>query len=247
MTDRVQKAVQYQIAGYHVDMNCTSSFMDRLCRPYLCSDTKPAEINLCYTDEEMEENPKYGKTKAEFEYNYTLFKFVSHLVERGAFCFHASALSVDGEGILFSADSGTGKSTHARLWKEYLKGHEVINLNDDKPVIRLMDGRPWAWGTPWSGKHSIHANIKVPVKALVFLERGSENYMERLQPGQIFPLLFPQVIGGKSNAQQAAELLGLLDQFVSGISVYKLHCNISEEAVRLVYDTVWERMDDDEN
>lgn len=245
MTDRIREVVRYQIAGYHVEMNCTSSFMERLCRPYLCSGSKPAEMNLCYSDEEMERYPKYGKTIAEFEYNYTLFRFASHLIERDAFCFHASALSVDGEGILFSADSGIGKSTHARLWKEFLKEHEIINLNDDKPVIRLMDGRPWACGTPWSGKHSIHANIRVPVKALVFLERGSENQIERLQPGRIFPLLFPQVIGGKSNVQQAAELLELLDQFAREISIYKLRCNVSEEAVRLVYDTVWGTKDDE--
>lgn len=247
MTDELRQAARYRIAGFDVDMNCTSSYMRRLCRDYLSTDTEQEAMNLCYQEEDMERYPQFGRKPAEFEYNYTLYQFAGHLVERKAFCFHASALSVDGEGILFSADSGTGKSTHARLWKEYLKDHKVINLNDDKPMIRLMDGRSWAWGAPWSGKHSIHANIGVPVKALVFLEQGEENRIERLRPGQIFPLLFPQVIRAKSSAQQAAELLELLDQFVRGISVYRLRCNISEEAVRLVYDTVWERKMDDEN
>ena len=122
--------------------------------------------------------------------------------------------------------------------------HEVISLNDDKPIIRLIDGKPWIYGSPWSGKHSIHQNGRAPVKALVFLERGEENRIEKLQPEEVFALMFPQVLVRKSG-ESIARILELLDQFVRNISVYRLHCTISEEAVRLVYHTIWEEKENE--
>lgn len=235
----MQEIIKCNIAGFVVQTNCKTAYMKNLFREYMVSDEEEAEIDLCYTEEERAEIQKPGQSLAMFEYNYTIFYFVQNIVGRGAFCYHASALSVDGEGILFSADSGTGKSTHSRLWKEFMTEHEVVNLNDDKPIIRLSDGEPWVYGSPWSGKHSINSNSRAKAKALVFLERGTENHIEQVRPESVLSFLFPQVIYGKRDRNQVAELLELLDRFVRSISVYRLQCNISEEAVRLVYDTVW--------
>lgn len=235
----MQEVLKYRIADFPVKMNCQSSYLKRLCRPYLSVWEEMEEIDLCYSDEQWECSRQAGSSLAMFEYNFTAGKFVDEIITQDAFCYHSSALSVDGEGILFSADSGTGKSTHSRLWKEFMKEHEVINLNDDKPIIRLLDGKPWVYGSPWSGKHSINENHRAPVKAIVFLERGTENKIWRMRPEQVFPVMFPQVICGKMDQERVARVLGLLDQFIREIEVYKLQCNISEEAVRLVYDTVW--------
>lgn len=229
----------YKIADFYVKLNCRSKYLEELCSPYLTIEEAEAEINLCYSKEECEKYKNQGMTFATFEYNFTMGTFVRNIVERDAFCYHASSLSVDGEGILFSADSGTGKSTHSRLWQEFMKEHEIVNLNDDKPIIRIIDGKPWVYGSPWSGKHGINNNACAPVKALVFLEQGAENQIREMRPEEVFPLVFPQVLGGKANQQQVAQLMDLLDRFIRGIRVYKLQCNISEEAVRLVYDTVW--------
>lgn len=235
----MQEDLYYNIADFTTVMNCRSAYMKKLCLPYQCTESADAEVDLRYSEQELENRPEQ-MSAALFEYNVTVGKFVRSILDKGAFCYHASALSVDGEGILFSADSGTGKSTHARLWREFMSGeHEIVSLNDDKPIIRLIDGKPWIYGSPWSGKHSIHRNDRAPVKALVFLERGEENRIEELQPEEVFSRMFPQVLGGK-NRESIAQLLELLDQFVRNISVYRLQCNISEEAVRLVYHKVWE-------
>lgn len=234
----MDEAQTYKIADFPVVMNCRSADMLRLTAPYLARSAEAPAIDLRLTEERRS---RPGMSPAMAEYNHTLFQFVCQLIEKDAFCFHAAALSVDGEGILFSADSGTGKSTHARLWQEYMTGHQFLNLNDDKPVIRLLEGKPWVYGSPWSGKHSINHNGRAPVKALVFLERGEENRIQPLPPEQVFPLVFPQVICSKRSQQQLALLMDLLDQFIRGIAVYRLQCNISEEAVRLVYETVWNR------
>ncbi len=213
--------------------------MQKLCKDYLNSYNGLTEIDLCYTVEEAEAYQKPGMSLAEFEYLFTLSKWVRSLVEKDAFCFHASALSVDGDGILFSADSGTGKSTHAKMWKQLLKKHEIVNLNDDKPVIRFTDGEPWVCGTPWSGKHTLHTNRKAPVKALVFLEQAQENRIAWVPPEQAFGLVFPQVLGGRASQTQVAELMGLLNRFIRRVPVYRLQCDISEEAVNLVYETIY--------
>ena len=234
----------YRIAGFTVRMNCTTEFMRQVCAAYRIGEKDiDAEkcLDLCYTDEERRKYEQEGMNHPTFEYGYTFLRFSNEIVERGAFCFHASAISVDGEGLLFSADSGTGKSTHARLWKEYMTGHKVIPVNDDKPTIRFTYGKPYVCGTPWSGKHTLNTNIEVPVKALVFLEQGTENQIEEVPAERAFPLVLPQILGGRANQAQVAALMGLLDRFLREISIYRLSCTISGAAVRLVYDTVWNK------
>lgn len=235
----MQNILKYQIADFNIAMNCRSVYMRKLCGAYLGSYDSCADIDLCYSSEERELYQRPDMHLSEFEYAYTFSRFIRELVKRDAFCFHASALSVDGEGILFSADSGMGKSTHARLWKRFMEGHEVVHLNDDKPVIRFLDGKAWVCGTPWSGKHSLHANRKALVRALVFLEQAQENQIVRVPQEHAFPLVFRQVLGGKADQEQVAELMGLLDRFIRGVPVYRLQCNISREAVELVYQTLY--------
>lgn len=232
----------YQIAGFVIRMNCSTEFMHRQCAPYRVSEGKVDGercLDLTYTDEELQKYEQEGVDLPMFEYGYTFMRFSNVIVERGAFCFHASAISVDGDGLLFSADSGTGKSTQARLWRKYMTGHEVILVNDDKPVIRFTNEIPYVCGTPWSGKHALNTNIKVPVKGLVFLEQCVENSIEEIPAERALPLVIPQLLGGKTSQIQVAALMELLDQFLRGISIYRLRCTVSEAAVRLVYDTLW--------
>jgi|LSQX01.2.fsa_nt_gb hypothetical protein len=92
---------------------------------------------------------------------------------------HASSISYNDQGIIFSAPSGTGKSTHTGLWKKYYN-NETIIINDDSPAIRFLNGKPYVFGTPWSGKTQINQNISVPLKAIVFLERSPENSIREL-------------------------------------------------------------------
>lgn len=232
----------YRIAGFDVRMNCRAEFMHRQCAPYQISEEDADGercLDLTYTAEELQKYEQEGVDLPMFEYGYTFLRFSNKIVDCGAFCFHASAISVDGEGLLFSADSGTGKSTQARLWRKYMTGHEVILINDDKPTIRLINEIPYVCGTPWSGKHALNTNMEVSVKALVFLEQSVENSIEEIPADRALPLVFPQLLGGKTSQIQVAALMELLDQFMRGISIYRLKCTVSEAAVRLVYDTLW--------
>ncbi len=238
----MRNSTKYKIGDIVVQMNCKSSFLNRQCEPYrLGKDCLGLpEIELSYTSEIREKYRDTMESDTMFEYNYTLSGYAEQIVGYDGFCFHASALSVDGAGVLFSADSGTGKSTHAGLWERYLKDHEIIRLNDDKPVIRMYEETPVVYGSPWSGKHSIHTNASAPVKALVFLEQGEDNEIERISSKQAFPLVLSQVLGGKSSQEQVMRLMELLDRFMRVVPIYKLKCNISEEAVLVAYHYIWE-------
>ena len=91
-------------------------------------------------------------------------KFSSLLLENDGFVLHASALALNENAFLFSANSGIGKSTHTRLWKKVFDGVTIIN--DDKPALRLKSGLFYVYGTPWSGKSSLNENICVPLKSI---------------------------------------------------------------------------------
>lgn len=236
----MQRKRQYKIADFLVSMNCKSAYMLKVSESYLEDTDREAEIDLCYGEEDRNADWAAQMSNAEFEYNFTLQKLIQQIVKKGAFCFHASAISVDGEAILFSADSGTGKSTHARLWKQFITEHQIENFNDDKPIIRLKEGSYSAFGTPWCGKHGIHKNISAPIKAIVFLKQAEQNRIERIPMQQAFALTFPQIIAKKADKEHLTKILDMLDIFLRNVPVYQLHCNISDEAVRLVYHTIWE-------
>lgn len=234
----------YRIAGFDVRMNCSTEFMHRQCASYRI----PEEyvyggkcLDLTYTDEEQEKYKQEGLDLLDFEYAYTFLRFSNEIVDQGAFCFHASAISVDGQGLLFSADSGTGKSTQARLWRKYMTDHEVFPVNDDKPTIRFINEIPYVCGTPWSGKHALNTNVEVPVKALVFLEQSADNSIEEIPAERALSLVLPQILGGKAGQVQIVALMGLLDRFLRRVPIYRLRCTVSRAAVRLVYDTLWDR------
>lgn len=250
----------YRIADFNVRMNCQTSGMLKLCEDYRidaeelalvngswAEDNSHRVIDLCYTEEERKKIQFAEEPLRQFEYRYTWAVYLQKILAEDAFCFHASALSVDGEALLFSADSGTGKSTHAGLWKQYLSNnHEIIRLNDDKPVIRLFDEEVWVYGSPWAGKHSIHTNVKAPVKALIFLKQAKENSIRKVSKKEAFRLVFTQTFFQKSDPVQRIQMLELLDRFIRKTPIYELSCNISEEAVKLVYHTIWEEKEDED-
>ena len=152
--------------------------------------------------------------------------------------FHGSCVAVEGAAYLFAAASGTGKSTHTRLWRELL-GNRAVMVNDDKPLIRLTDGGPMVYGTPWDGKHRLSRNIAVPLKALCFLTRAAENRMEPLTKREAYPLLLQQVYRPADPAA-LAKTLTLTDRLAAGVSLWRLACNMDPEAARLAYETMKE-------
>lgn len=153
------------------------------------------------------------------------------ILQHDGLVLHSSSLAYQGNGILFSAPSGTGKSTHTGLWREHF-GADVIMVNDDTPAIRFRDGIPFLCGTPWSGKTDINANVSVPLRGIVFLRQAPENRIIPLTPTQGLPYLMNEVLRSVYT-DLLEQTLHYLEQLVQTVPMYLLECTISKEAAEL--------------
>lgn len=148
--------------------------------------------------------------------------------------FHGSAISVDGEGYLFTAKSGTGKSTHSRFWRQRF-GDRCVTINDDKPLLCVTEDAVMVCGTPWDGKHRLSTNTMVPLKGLAILERGQENSIEPVSASAAMPMLLQQSYR-PANPAALSNLLRLLERLTKKTGLYRLKCNMDPEAAQVAYD-----------
>ena len=152
------------------------------------------------------------------------------------FMIHGSAVSVDWESYLFIAKSGTGKSTHVKLWLELL-GDRALIVNDDKPFIRVSDNEARIYGTPYSGKEGLNTNVSVPLKAVCILERSESNRIEPIDFSNAFPILIQQTYH-PSDREMFNRTLDLLDRLKGFVKFYRLSCNKELEAAEISYNAM---------
>ncbi len=174
-----------------------------------------------------------------------LHRFVSQqLTKFGTVLFHGSAIAVDDEVYLFTAPSGTGKSTHTRLWRERF-GERASMVNDDKPFLHLnADGSITVFGTPWNGKHRLGTNVAKPLKAICILAQAPENKIRRLSPKEALQPIYLQTFWMNSDPEMVKDTLEVLAGIMQ-YPIWELECNISQEAVTLSYEAMSEkRMED---
>ena len=160
-------------------------------------------------------------------------KIAEQLFAYDTLLFHGSVVSVDGEGYLFTAKSGTGKSTHTRLWREVF-GSRAVMVNDDKPFLRLSEDGVLACGSPWNGKHGLGSNLCVPLKAVCILERGEENRIRQISAKEALPMLVQQS-NRPLKGKWMPKYLELLDRLAGGVDFYRLMCNMDPRAALVSY------------
>lgn len=226
---------RYQIAGLQVDMVCGGR-TEKQAQPYACQARGEADIVVnCNVQRLMEANPTVTDPDMA-QYMGTGTLFARALLDFQGFQLHSSAVMLEGRAYLFSAPSGTGKSTHTEKWCR-LYGAQL--LNDDKPVLRRQ-GEQWiAYGTPWSGKYDLSVPTGVPLGAIIFLNRGQENTITRLTADQAVPLLISQCLR-YLDARHMEKQLGLLDLLLRSVPVYRLYCRNDDQAARVSYEAVRE-------
>ena len=162
--------------------------------------------------------------------------FAEFLFDYDTLLFHGSSVAVDGEGYLFTAHSGTGKSTHTRLWKQVF-GDRTVMVNDDKPFLQLTHDGVILHGSPWSGKHGRDRNVSVPLKGLCILERGMENRSEGIRPEDALPMLQKQGYRPLDQAKEPA-FSGLIDQLSKAVPLWIMACNKDPEAAQVAYNAM---------
>lgn len=163
-------------------------------------------------------------------------RIAEKMPEYNTILFHGSCIAVDGAAYLFTAKSGTGKSTHTRLWREYL-GERAFMVNDDKPLIRVQDGRAVIFGTPWDGKHHLSRKTAVPLKALCILQRAARNTIEPISAAESLPMLLQQVYR-PADIAELKKTLTLVDSLAASVSLWRLGCNMDIEAAQIAYNAM---------
>lgn len=167
------------------------------------------------------------------EYICTGSSFYTQLLQHNGIMLHSSCVVVDGRAYLFTAPSGTGKSTHTKLWLKKF-GDRAYILNDDKPALRLEDGVWYAYGTPWSGKYDISRNEKVPVAGIAVLNRGLNNEIIPYCGFKAITAILDQMIR-PAGEEHRTRILETLDKLLSNVPVWKLTCNMESAAATVAY------------
>lgn len=235
----------YKIAEHYIKIQSLHREIHEMCRDYRaeghpwewCVETTQSDIDF-ERAKSAAEDEKEGIPTRHFGDGYleTLAvyrRIADRMTDFDTILFHGSVIAVDGVGYLFTAKSGTGKSTHTRLWRE-LFGSRAVMVNDDKPLIRVSAQGATVYGTPWDGKHRLSANIAVPLKALCILERARENRIQRIPAAEAYPMLLQQVHKPSAPAglRKTLELISALGQ---GVELFRLGCNMEPEAAAVAY------------
>lgn len=220
----------YRIADLVVNMDCGGRTAKQA-EPYLTDDSLTPDFSISVSNEEIAAARVYNPTLPDDEWEYILSAtaFYRNLIHFNGFMLHASAILYQARAYLFSAPSGTGKSTHTSLWQKAFGTERVRILNDDKPAIRRINDTIYAFGTPWSGKYDISIPIGVPVAGICFLERAEENSIAKITSREALPNLFSQTL--RRLPDDDFDLLSdELSLLLSLVPIYRLQCNVSTEA-----------------
>ncbi len=172
---------------------------------------------------------------AEYIYSGMVFLEIAQL--NGLLPLHSSAIVYKNEAILFSAPSGTGKSTHARLWKERFND-EVDWINDDKPLLKLENEKVFVYGAPFSGHYRANMNQKYPLKAIIFLQQGATNDVRKLDEKEALQKIMTNILRPKEEIVWD-QSLSIINDIIKNISIYSLDATMNQEAVDAVYHTLY--------
>lgn len=241
---------KYKIAGVVVQIESIYPGIHTRCQDYRCPDDTEAEVCVHTTQADIDAEQIKSDREAAMEGRPEVQHYGSYLetlavyrkmakimlMERDILLFHGSAIAVDGRAVLFTAVSGTGKSTHTALWREML-GDRCFMVNDDKPLLRVGENGTEVCGTPWNGKHDLGTNCAVPLKAICILERGETNEISELAPKDALPSLMQQSYR-PDNPRTMLQLLKVIDKMAQNVKFYRLRCNMDPEAAKLSYETM---------
>ena len=231
-----------KVAGLNVKVACDFEFKD-LEFPF--PDEVIPDITIKITQNDIEKYRKLtGVKTSKFTCAWmtTLGKISDSLFNYNGLLFHAATFDVNGQGIAFSAKSGTGKTTHMLNWQKLYSDRMTI-VNGDKPIIRFLNddfSTAYAYGTPWSGKERLWNDTCTPLKHICFIERSETNYVTPIDKSEAVSRIMKQIYMPQDPVA-LANTLSLIDKLLSCCKVWVIHCNMEEDSARVAYETIFKK------
>ena len=233
--------ITIRIAELTVGIDNRYSFVEKLCRDYICDEPPLFTVQASEEDIDREgelvraDAPEGAKLPRGYLESIVLYREIAkRLPEYDAFVFHGVALSLPDGAYLFTAKSGVGKTTHTRLWLERY-GELCHVLNGDKPIIREMDGVPYVFGTPWQGKENYGTNESAPLRAIAFVHRAPENSAERIEDASSVILSLLSQAYVPQNGEAALRVFTVADHILNNTKLFHLYVNMEGEAAEVAY------------
>ena len=230
------------IAGRVIGVRALFDSTREFCREYLCGGEPDFEVCIVGDDiaferdksareDALEGIPPRQFSDAYLETIAVQRKIAEGLFDYGTLLFHGSVVAVDGAGYLFTAKSGTGKSTHTRLWREVF-GDRAVMVNDDKPFLIVGENSVLACGAPWSGKHGLDANVTLPLAGICILERGPENIIRPLPAASALPRLLHETYCPQGREEK---FHSLVERLLENTPLWRMECTKDPEAARVAH------------
>lgn len=220
----------YKIADLIVEMNVSGRTLQQAA-PYEIPMTGPADVQIAFDPAEiLEQVPSFEDVDlAEYMTSGTIF--ARRVLNFDGYYIHSSAVVLDGKAYLFTAPSGTGKSTQTEKWVRLFGAHY---LNDDKPVVRRVEGKWMAYGTPWSGKYDLSTNEAVPLGGIACVMRGEKNEISPMSVTEAIPYLMSQSVY-HLRQEQMEKKLSLMNQLLREVPIWKLSCLPDDDAAMVAH------------
>lgn len=233
------------LAGHTIRIFYMYDAVKNFCKDYITGTSSP-EFSITITKELIESEreisarqrerdnlPPSDFTNSDLEITAVYRQIAILLIARNIVVFHGSAIEVDGNVYLFTAKSGTGKTTHSKLWLKNIPNAHIIN--GDKPMLEVNENTVTVYGTPWMGKEGYGKNASADLKAICILERAEQNSIEEITISQALAKLISQTFS--DNLKLCADIVVLLSRInqMKSIKFYRLKCNTNDEAAILSY------------
>ena len=225
-----------KIAGIPIGLECRFEYTEKYVKDYITDEAPLFTVSASDAEIEREYEISGVKIPPEYAENVVMYrKIAERLADFDAIVFHGAVLECDGTAYAVTAHSGVGKTTHTRIWLSEF-GDSVRILNGDKPILRMIDGKPYACSTPWMGKEGYGYNAIRPLGGIAFLARGLVNKSRCIDPSGAVMRFMNQVYLSKGNVITLTKSMRVVDGILSRTPLYEFECNMQHDAAHVAYD-----------
>ncbi len=226
-----------KLADLKIYIDCHYQYCFNMCQDYIVND-KDYDFKISTNEDELlKEKKDFDKFDIGYIESLTVYRLIAEKIPLyNRFLMHGAVITYNQIGLMFIAPSGTGKSTHIRLWKKYFGKHVEI-INGDKPILSIENNKVYAYGTPWCGKEKWQKNKKTVLNAICFIEQGKNNIIDKINIDQHIVSLIKEVYLS-TDSSSINHIFNCLDILIQNVSFYKLTCDISQNAVKSSFEAL---------